>query len=523
MMAGAALLMIAGHATADMILLYDVDFSTPPHTVGNLPVTGTGPAPRKIPTSIWFGDPTVVVQLGAMNDQPCAFGNGTTGYDQIEFAVDPAHSGGFPIAYNAYRVEMNVLIEAYVTSDLFKILFDCPTVNNIAFRDDGTIRLFPTGETIGTFTFGVPLLLEVELDFIAGEWTIWLDGSPVHTGPLTGYQLRAFRMNLNGLHVDNKVAIDELRVYGGELPPQTKLLYDVDFATPPHTVGNLPVIGTAPAPRKTPTTVVFGDPTVVAALGALAEQPCAFGNGTTGYDQLKFHVDPSQPQGFPEAYDVYLLSLVAMVDYFGSSDEFEIILDCPTVHKVRFKHDGTIQVYPGGQSIGQYAFGVPVHVQVVMDVRNDQWTIWLNGNQAYVGPAAAEMLRAFRLQLDGTGVSHAAAADEVRLWGIGQTADIGDPGLLAGAGSLTAYPNPTSDGAWIRWETPFATPVQAEILTITGRRVWSRAVTTSSTGIGEIRWDAKDASGQQLPSGVYFARVRAGSNLLGRQMIVLRR
>src|SRR5262245_45400794 len=61
------LLATAGNADA---LLYDVTFSSPPHTVGQPPAVGAGPTPRATVSSIEFGTPLVVATLGALTDQP---------------------------------------------------------------------------------------------------------------------------------------------------------------------------------------------------------------------------------------------------------------------------------------------------------------------------------------------------------------------------------------------------------------------------------------------------------------------
>ncbi len=167
-------------APASGVLLYDVDFGTPPHTVGQPPVTGTGPAPRATPTAISFGDPTVVAQVGALSDQPCSFGNGTSGYDQLQFVCGgPGVPGGFPEAYDCYHVEFSVLVEQ-LAETTFRFFLDTPLANSISFRSDGTIFLFPANQTIGTFAFGVPVFLEVDLDVVADEWTISLDGTPAY-------------------------------------------------------------------------------------------------------------------------------------------------------------------------------------------------------------------------------------------------------------------------------------------------------------------------------------------------------
>ena len=53
------------------LLLYDVDFSSPPHTVGQPPVTGTCPAPRETPTRIIFAGLKAAQVFEALNAQLC--------------------------------------------------------------------------------------------------------------------------------------------------------------------------------------------------------------------------------------------------------------------------------------------------------------------------------------------------------------------------------------------------------------------------------------------------------------------
>jgi len=71
-----------------------------------------------------------------------------------------------------------------------------------------------------------------------------------------------------------------------------ELLYDVDFESSLHTVGLSVGTDSGAAPRSGPSRVVFGDPMVVAAHGALADQPLLFvGNPSSTrpaarYDQI---------------------------------------------------------------------------------------------------------------------------------------------------------------------------------------------------------------------------------------------
>jgi|GEM_PF-2873239 len=212
------------NAVADEVLLYDVDFGSPPHTPGLPPVTGAGAAPRDTPTFIRFGNPTVVTALGSLTDQPCAFGNGTSGYDQLQFVTGADYGGGFPEAYDSYYIEMDVLVEELdnvVIWNNFTILLDTPTVRNIYFRPDRTIRFYQPGggAALGTYEFGVPVALAMNLDIVSGQLIIWLDGEEVFAGQVGPEQLRSVRLNLNGERPDDSAAVDNLRIYGGGSAP----------------------------------------------------------------------------------------------------------------------------------------------------------------------------------------------------------------------------------------------------------------------------------------------------------------
>ncbi|MBP7669011.1 MAG: T9SS type A sorting domain-containing protein [Candidatus Eisenbacteria bacterium] len=519
----AAALLMVSDAAAQIRLLYDVDFGRPPHLAGSAPVVGAAPAPRKTPTSVVFGDPTVVAALGAMTEQPCEFGNGTTGYDQLEFAVDPSQPDGFPAAYSVYFAEMDVLIESMSATDLFRVLFDCPTVNVVEFYPSGDIRLHPTGETIGQYDPGTPVRLEAELDFDAATWSIWLDGSLVHTGLLTGTYLRAIRLNLNGVNVANRAAVDDLRLYGGALPPFTDLLYDVDYGWPPHQIAQPPVLGAGPAPRKVPTRIAFGDPTVVAALGALNQQPCRFGNGNEGYDQLRFCVSPNYPDGFPDNYDEYVLSVDVLVQTLGDGDVFVIYFDSPSIHYVAFHGDGTIQGPENVGLLGYYQWGTPVRVLIAMNMIEDTWSILIDGAHVYTGAAEAEDLVFVRLSLSPGLPYSAVGVDNLYFWGIGRegAVSVDSASETLWPATLSVSPNPAREGARIHWEAASRSePIRVEIVSVDGRRLWSQ---DQSAEKGQLHWSGRDYRGAEVPSGIYYVRLISGHQEIGRRSLVLQR
>jgi hypothetical protein len=200
---------------ADPVLLYDVDFGTPPHVVGQPPVIAWGSVPRETPTSINFGDARVVAQQGVLADQPCAFGNGTTGYDQIQFAT--FHTG-VP-SYERYHVEIQVLVDTLVYTPLhegFAVIVDVPWTLPILFHSNKTILV---NQPVATYSFDVPVLVEVDLDFPADSVRVSIDGVPAYSDSLDLDYLYGVRLHLAGRNSADQAAVDNLRIYGDGLLP----------------------------------------------------------------------------------------------------------------------------------------------------------------------------------------------------------------------------------------------------------------------------------------------------------------
>ncbi|MFB3908566.1 MAG: FlgD immunoglobulin-like domain containing protein [Candidatus Eisenbacteria bacterium] len=310
-------------------------------------------------------------------------------------------------------------------------------------------------------------------------------------------------------------------------PAEAVLLYDVDFGTPPHTAGQPPVTGTGPAPRETPTEIRFGDPKVVAVFADLTDQPCGFGNGTPGYDQLRFGVGTNDADGFPEDYDDYYFSLDVVIGVL-EGDIFIVYFDAPTINRLDFRDNGDIREYSSDTVIGSWDAGVTVHVEIHFDLANAIWEIWLDGDLAYTGPVSTDgKLRSIRLHQRGTNAANGAAADDFLLYG-GEP-PTSDVHALEGASAfalgrtLPPLPNPATDAVTIRWTARESVAVQLEITDLAGRRVWTSRAGGGPAGLLSARWDGRDAQGRVLPSGAYIVRVLAEGEILGVEKIVLRR
>jgi hypothetical protein len=84
------------------------------------------------------------------------------------------------------------------------------------------------------------------------------------------------------------------------------------------------------------------------------------------------------------------------------------------------------------------------------------------------------------------------------------------------------YPNPFNPATTIAFSLPRKTPVTLAIYTAEGRLVKTIIDETLDAGPREITWDATDMKGNAVSSGVYFCRLKAGSRILTKKMVVLK-
>ncbi len=88
--------------------------------------------------------------------------------------------------------------------------------------------------------------------------------------------------------------------------------------------------------------------------------------------------------------------------------------------------------------------------------------------------------------------------------------------------SMQAFPNPTSGATTLMLDLPQSTQVSLEIHDITGRLVRKLSGGSIQAGHHQVRWDGTDASGTEVPSGVYYCRFTAGTQA-GLQKITIMR
>lgn len=107
---------------------------------------------------------------------------------------------------------------------------------------------------------------------------------------------------------------------------------------------------------------------------------------------------------------------------------------------------------------------------------------------------------------------------------IGSQTGTGDNAILPGEFRLSQnYPNPFNGETNISFTLPEATDIDLCVFDLIGRKVATLYSGHANAGNTEIRWDARTATGVELPSGVYFYRLTvAEGRSLTRRMTLLK-
>jgi hypothetical protein len=87
---------------------------------------------------------------------------------------------------------------------------------------------------------------------------------------------------------------------------------------------------------------------------------------------------------------------------------------------------------------------------------------------------------------------------------------------------LKTYPNPFNPQATIRFDLARDTHVTLRAYDVQGRAVRTLVDSYVAAGLREVRWDGRDSSGRNLPSGTYFLRLEAGRDSQSKTVTLLK-
>ena len=84
------------------------------------------------------------------------------------------------------------------------------------------------------------------------------------------------------------------------------------------------------------------------------------------------------------------------------------------------------------------------------------------------------------------------------------------------------YPNPFNPTTTIIYTLPLPGTVDIAVFNIAGQMIRHFSPSYESPGEHTLTWNGQDESGASVASGVYFYRVKFGSSVLSRKMMVIK-
>jgi hypothetical protein len=84
------------------------------------------------------------------------------------------------------------------------------------------------------------------------------------------------------------------------------------------------------------------------------------------------------------------------------------------------------------------------------------------------------------------------------------------------------YPNPFNPETLIRYQLSKRSRVELAVYNSLGQQIRTLVGAEQDAGRYEVKWDGRDRGGQVVASGVYIYRLRAGSQVSTRKMLMLR-
>ena len=88
--------------------------------------------------------------------------------------------------------------------------------------------------------------------------------------------------------------------------------------------------------------------------------------------------------------------------------------------------------------------------------------------------------------------------------------------------AVNVYPNPFNPSTTISYDLPEAAPVTVVIYDVLGQQVRRLVSQFNAAGRYSVQWDARDNQGRGVASGVYIAKVDAGTTTLSQKMLLLK-
>ena len=130
---------------------------------------------------------------------------------------------------------------------------------------------------------------------------------------------------------------------------------------------------------------------------------------------------------------------------------------------------------------------------------------------------------------DGTTLASGTGNETVMLWDVSELMG----SMAAGAAKALSglpnepqlqqnAPNPFNSQTILPYFLPKSGPVRLEVFTVTGQRVAVLHEGPQQAGYHRFHWNARDAGGRPLASGMYLYRLVTAEGVLTRKLVLLR-
>lgn len=208
-------------------IYYDIDFSSPVHVVGQSPTIDGSP---ETPSSILYGNPTVVASYGQFTDQPLLFNTEGNKLSPFYETINLSMNKGKGFYYTSFDLLTHNLIGS---RNSFTIFFDNPYAGGLTFANFGRMNT-------GVFDFfedDVPMHIEVMTDFINNNYKVLINRqiicdkqyfTPGHNPEVSDLVMIRFHLGLdiwtNEPDVSSYVAVDNIIVADYVVPEPATLL-----------------------------------------------------------------------------------------------------------------------------------------------------------------------------------------------------------------------------------------------------------------------------------------------------------
>jgi len=217
------LTVLSGNINAATNIIYDINFSSPTHTVGSTPTTGNSASTI---SSVNFGQPVVEESFGSLTNQPLVFNPNIHSYEQIEL--------GLGSGFGNYKLSFDMETRNLVNSNYsFSIFFDAPNANTLNFNyaygygrvKSWSANVYP--QFFGYYSDETLMHVEIEVDPVKKLWIIDIgDIAPAFTGSFLAWSndIESIRFSLapnlgdQGIDTNVFVGIDNILVTTESVP-----------------------------------------------------------------------------------------------------------------------------------------------------------------------------------------------------------------------------------------------------------------------------------------------------------------